>query len=135
MNNMLDGILMADNNPQVIIPVPEDPNKVVLANIKDIPNALYSLEVEITLKPKKNSLPVRKTYSNVVKVSTINKNLLEILKAPNDVYPSLIYLHLYDIEDFNIKFVGDTDADDNIIDKKLWNINYKEDKQNDEPCS
>ena len=85
MNNMLDGILMADNNPQVIIPVPEDPNKVVLANIKDIPNALYSLEVEITLKPKKNSLPVRKTYSNVVKVSTINKNLLEILKVPNDV--------------------------------------------------
>ena len=116
----IDGILRVDDDkPKVIIPMPENPNKMVLASVKDIPNALYSLEVEIEFKPKKNSLPVWKTYSNVVKVSIVNEDLLEILKVPGDVHASLTYLHLYDIEDFNIKYVCDTDEDGDIIDKKL----------------
>lgn len=124
-----DGMIFNNNEPSVIIPMPENTNKVVLASIKDIQNALYSLEVEIKFKPKNNSLPFWETYSNVTKVSIINENLLEILKVPGDVHASLIYLCLCDIEFFNIKFVNDTDADGEIIDRKLWNINYKEDKE------
>lgn len=123
-----DGMIFNNNNePAVIIPMPEKPNKVVLASIKDIPNALYSLEVEIKFKPKKDSLPVYKTYSNATKISIVNENLLEILNVPGDVHASLIYLNLCDIEKFNIKFVCDTDADGEIIDRKLLNI--KEDKE------
>ena len=127
ISDFCDGIFrVTDDEPKVLVPMPENPNKVVLASIKDIPNALYSLEVEIKFRPKKNSLSNWETYSNVVKVSTVNEDLLEILKVPGDVHASLTYLHLYDIENFNIKYVCDTDADGNIIDKKLWNINYKE---------
>ena len=124
-----DGMIFRNTNePAAIILMPENPNKVVLASIKDIPNALYSLEVEVKLKPKNNSLPVYKTYSNATKISIINEDLLEILKVPGDVHASLIYLHLCDIENFDIKFVCDTDADGETIDRKLWNI--KEDKDN-----
>lgn len=122
-------ILSGNNEPAVIFPMPENPNKVVLASIEDVPNSLYSLEIKIKLKPKNTSLPVYKKYSNVTKVSILNKNLLEIiLSIPGDIPASLIYVFLYDIEDFNINFVSDTDDDAEIIYRKIWNI--KEDKDN-----
>ena len=36
-------------------------------------------------------------------------------------------LSQYKENETKIKFVCDTDADGEIIDRKLWNINYKED--------
>ena len=121
----IDGILRADDEPKVIIPMPENPNKVVLASNKDIPDN-YSLEVKIKKKVKNKSIPEREEYYHVTKVSIINEDLLEIVSVPGDIHASLTYLHLYDIENFNIKYVCDTDADGDIIDRKLSNINYKE---------
>ena len=90
-----------------------------IATIGDIPSAEYFIEVRITKKPKKSSLPEKFEYSDVVKIDIIDDDLLEIFKAPNDKYATIIVYHLYDIEKFDITFIGKTVGDDEKITKNF----------------
>lgn len=89
-----------------------------IATKGDIPSADYSLLINITKKPVRNALPERIEHSNVVKVDIVDDNLLEIFKVPEENeygYATIFCYHIYDIDDFNISFIGATEEDDEKV--------------------